>query len=149
MPLGNFVLVKLSFFCSNLLFLFLLSHLTENVGNFNCTTPDDHDGNCISLRQCKSLWSLLNKEQLTVADRKFLKSSHCGTDAKSPLVCCPEATKLPAPGVCGHQVNSAVIENGQSTDITDSPWLVIVFPLKHRLLWFFLLFFSFYFCFSG
>lgn len=56
---------------------------TEN----SCRTPNRLNGNCISLRQCQPLYNLIaNSQEVSDADREFLRQSQCGYEGRNPLV---------------------------------------------------------------
>lgn len=110
-----------------LIYLFIFK---ENSPNLNCSTPNGQNGVCIGLRQCDSLFNLLQKTPLTDADRNFLRMSQCGRVDNMPKVCCPgeasipfEAIKLPQPGasLCGLQVEDRII-GGIKATIDEFNW---------------------------
>lgn len=42
-----------------------------------CTTPDRKRGACIDLRECPSLFNLIRKPNLSIAERNHLRNSQC------------------------------------------------------------------------
>lgn len=42
-----------------------------------CSTPDQKRGICIDLRRCTSLFNLIRKPNLSIAERNFLRDSQC------------------------------------------------------------------------
>lgn len=91
-----------------------------------CKTPDNWDGRCIVLQQCRPLYSLL-QGTLTNDQRTFLRSSQCGREGSKPLVCCPNTfteEDLPSNKHCGVQVSDKIV-GGEDTSINELPWYVM------------------------
>lgn len=56
-----------------------------------CLTAGGKSGICIDLRQCDSLFGLLETTPLTPDKRALLKASQCGTNILQGIhVCCPD-----------------------------------------------------------
>lgn len=98
------------------MFLFFLIR-TESA----CKTPDNYDGNCIVLQQCNSLYKMLRTE-LTTQQRNFLRSSQCGRQGNTVLVCCPTTfTLADLPETCGEQIEDKIV-GGEETNLVEFPW---------------------------
>jgi len=54
-----------------------------------CRTPDENSGTCINLRECGYLFELLQSEEVTEQDRRFLQASQCGYRNGQVLVSTP------------------------------------------------------------
>nr|NP_001138002.1 melanization protease 1, isoform C [Drosophila melanogaster]AAN13300.2 melanization protease 1, isoform C [Drosophila melanogaster] len=61
-----------------------------------CRTPDENSGTCINLRECGYLFELLQSEEVTEQDRRFLQASQCGYRNGQVLV----STPLKSCGIC-------------------------------------------------
>lgn len=105
-------------------------------GQQTCSTPDGRTGNCILLRSCDTLFTLIKKKPLLDEDRTFLSRSQCGwsREENHPLVCCNAlleapvrvgASLLPAVGVCGIQTSERIV-GGDNTKIDEFPWLALL-----------------------
>lgn len=119
---------------SSCLLLLIAAILVD--GQQTCTAPDGKAGNCILLRSCDTLFTLIKKKPLLPEDRSFLSRSQCGwsREANHPLVCCTDplntpirvgATLLPAVGVCGIQTSDRIV-GGVNTKIDEFPWLALL-----------------------
>lgn len=74
----------------------LLKLLTDN--EERCYTPSGANGNCMDLKVCQSLYSLLMKKPINYDDIDFLRRSNCGFIDNKPFVCCPpEEARTPKP----------------------------------------------------
>uniref|UniRef100_A0A1V1G586 CLIP domain-containing serine protease n=2 Tax=Reticulitermes speratus TaxID=60591 RepID=A0A1V1G586_9NEOP len=116
--------------------------------NDNCATPDSKQGQCIDLKKCPVLISLLTMTRpLSPEVIDFLRSSQCGFKGNSPLVCCPMSTPStsgPAAAVeepvdvsndpklvllplniCG-PVSGNKIFNGKKTALFQYPWMALI-----------------------
>lgn len=58
-------------------------------GQLSCFTPGGERGQCISVLNCLSLVTIINKKDRTQQDIDFLRKSKCGYVGKTPKVCCP------------------------------------------------------------
>jgi len=102
-----------------------------------CSAPNGANGRCIALRECDSLFQLLQKRPLLTADRQFLANSQCGYQNNSPYVCCAgdsiaptrgssfSENDLPRPGRCGIQAADRII-GGTETKINEFPWAILI-----------------------
>uniref|UniRef100_A0A182JMK2 CLIP domain-containing serine protease n=1 Tax=Anopheles atroparvus TaxID=41427 RepID=A0A182JMK2_ANOAO len=102
-----------------------------------CRSPEGFPGQCILLRNCNNLLTLIKKKPLLDADRSLLQRSQCGWsfEANHPLVCCAEALEaapvrvgaglLPAPGQCGIQTSDRIF-GGVNTRIDEFPWIALL-----------------------
>lgn len=54
-----------------------------------CFTPNDLNGNCINIKRCPKLRSLLETQRQNASIATFLRNSMCGYEGKDPKVCCP------------------------------------------------------------
>lgn len=86
-----------------------------------CKTPDDWNGNCIVLQQCRPIYNILTVH-LSTEQRNFLRKSQCGHDGTNPLVCCPitfTIDDLPTDN-CGRSINCVPrISGGEITFINE------------------------------
>uniref|UniRef100_A0A182TN45 Peptidase S1 domain-containing protein n=1 Tax=Anopheles melas TaxID=34690 RepID=A0A182TN45_9DIPT len=91
---------------------------------------------CILLRNCNSLLTLIRKKPLLDADRTYLQRSQCGwsTVDNHPLVCCADSLVapvrvgvglLPSPGQCGIQTSDRIF-GGVNTRIDEFPWIALL-----------------------
>lgn len=55
----------------------------------DCNTPNAVAGNCITIRQCMPLLSMLQEKPLRPETVDYLIRSQCGFEGKDPRVCCP------------------------------------------------------------
>uniref|UniRef100_A0A182YGK7 Uncharacterized protein n=1 Tax=Anopheles stephensi TaxID=30069 RepID=A0A182YGK7_ANOST len=102
-----------------------------------CTLPDNRPGQCILLRNCNSLLTLIKKKPLLDEDRTYLQRTQCGwsTAERHPLVCCADsdlvapvrvgAGLLPTPGQCGIQTSDRIF-GGVNTRIDEFPWIALL-----------------------
>jgi transmembrane serine protease 9 len=112
--------------------------------NDNCTTPDNNKGQCIDLKKCPVLISMLTMTRpLSPEVVDFLRNSQCGFKGNSPLVCCPlptppTPTVKPPVDVSNHQnlvflplnicgpVYDDKIVNGKKTALFQYPWMALI-----------------------
>uniref|UniRef100_A0A182R142 CLIP domain-containing serine protease n=1 Tax=Anopheles farauti TaxID=69004 RepID=A0A182R142_9DIPT len=113
----------------------LLVFLGSSAGQ-HCSMPDNSPGECILLRNCNSLLTLIKKKPLLEADRMYLQRSQCGWSKENnhPLVCCPDGLEtpvrlgtglLPVPGQCGVQTSDRIF-GGVNTRIDEFPWIALL-----------------------
>lgn len=92
-----------------------------------CKTPDNWDGKCIVLQECRPLFQLLHLQGqgLTPEQRTFLSRSQCGRNGRNVLVCCPNTfTIADLTGKdCGTHVEDKIV-NGERAGLTEFPWYV-------------------------
>lgn len=91
--------------------------------NNSCRTPDNWNGTCIGLRECRPLLRLLRKD-LPTNVRTFLRNSQCEGDGTNIRVCCPDTltiNELPAPPQCGLEATDKIV-GGLTTSIGEFPW---------------------------
>lgn len=88
-----------------------------------CKTPDNWNGTCIVLQECRPLFNLflgsLSTEQID-----FLRKSQCGSIGDNPLVCCPitfTVADLMSNLRCGLQEADKIM-GGVATTIREFPW---------------------------
>ncbi|KAL2741743.1 CLIP domain-containing serine protease HP8-like [Vespula maculifrons] len=55
----------------------------------DCNTPNQVAGNCITIRQCIPLLTMLQEKPLRTETVDYLTRSQCGFEGKDPRVCCP------------------------------------------------------------
>lgn len=115
----------------------------------SCRTPDNKQGQCIDLKSCPILLSLLTMTRPLPSEViDFLRNSQCGFKGSSPLVCCPlptpSPTEAPKPAVeeppdvsshpnlrllplniCG-PVSANKIVNGNRTVLFQYPWMALI-----------------------
>ncbi|XP_039282791.1 venom protease [Nilaparvata lugens] len=70
-------------------------HYLDTDANVNCRTPDNEEGECISILDCESLYSILEDRRRTPEEYMFLTQSHCGFEGDLPKVCCPLESSEP------------------------------------------------------
>lgn len=70
----------------NFKYFFLLLEYSESFGA--CKTPNGNVGQCVPLRQCPTLYSILSRITLAPVEKLFLQQSQCGYIVNDPLVCC-------------------------------------------------------------
>jgi transmembrane serine protease 9 len=124
-------------------------HSSVSEESDSCRTPDGKQGQCIDLKSCPVLLSLLTMTRPLPSEViDFLRNSQCGFKGKSPLVCCPvpppsttAATKptveeppdvsshpnlrlLPL-NICG-PVSTSKIFNGNRTALFQYPWMALI-----------------------
>lgn len=88
-----------------------------------CTTPDNWNGKCIVLQQCRPLYKTIMRGNLSPQQRNFLRNSQCGRDGANVLVCCPNTfTIKDLPEVCGVQNPANRIFGGIETKRAEYPW---------------------------
>ncbi|EDW95637.1 melanization protease 1 [Drosophila yakuba] len=103
-----------------------------------CTTPDENSGTCINLRECGYLFELLQGEEVTDQDRRFLQSSQCGYRNGQVLICCansrirnqqptirPRTNLLPMAPNCGDNFEDRVV-GGKETGKREFPWMALI-----------------------
>ncbi|CAH1396320.1 unnamed protein product [Nezara viridula] len=85
-----------------------------------CTTPNGEQGNCIHVRSCSALLSLLKKAPENPEYASFLRKSKCGAYAE---VCCPSADQT-VQG-CGKTTVSQHnrVVGGVPADLGAWPWI--------------------------
>uniref|UniRef100_A0A182PPY6 CLIP domain-containing serine protease n=1 Tax=Anopheles epiroticus TaxID=199890 RepID=A0A182PPY6_9DIPT len=107
-----------------------------STSNQQCTLPEGTTGQCILLRNCNSLLTLIRKKPLPDTDRAYLQRTQCGwsTTENHPLVCCSDslvapvrvgAGLLPTPGQCGIQTSDRIF-GGVNTRIDEFPWIALL-----------------------
>ncbi|XP_052863582.1 uncharacterized protein LOC128270220 [Anopheles cruzii] len=120
----------------NLFLSCLLLVILNTVSAQQCNMPDSGIGQCILLRDCNTLYTLIQKKPLLDADRVYLQRTQCGWSAAKnhPLVCCSDGVQapirvgaelLPAPGQCGIQTSDRIY-GGVNTKIDEFPWLALL-----------------------
>lgn len=88
-----------------------------------CKTPDNFNGTCIAVKQCRPISRLMQTE-LSMERRNFWRSSQCDGDGDGIFVCCPNAftvDDLPSTKYCGTQVADKII-GGEETSLNEFPW---------------------------
>ncbi|RZC43210.1 uncharacterized protein BDFB_002243, partial [Asbolus verrucosus] len=117
-------------------------------GGDPCRTPNHESGTCLSIRSCKPMLDLLATipQPLSPKARTFLKSYQCGSERKTPKVCCPsnpilldqnDPAKQPPdvsrhrninllPKDCGHLDTLDKIVNGNKTGLFEFPWMALL-----------------------
>lgn len=78
----NAVIFKLN---SVIIILLLLYYLTA------CNTTDQRVGDCINIKNCKLLLTLMLNPKKNASDVTYLRNSLCGYEGKDPKVCCSNA----------------------------------------------------------
>ncbi|KAK9869224.1 hypothetical protein WA026_002976 [Henosepilachna vigintioctopunctata] len=116
----------------------------------SCHTPRGEEGECIAIRECGGLYTLLGVMPLPHAYGEYLKKSHCGFIGKIPKVCCskdditPRAAKktqnitetddevpiltrsnLPKNDECGTYVERKIY-GGESAELDEFPWMALL-----------------------
>ena len=119
-----------------------------------CTTPDSRQGNCISIKDCSPLISLLTQTRpVPQAVLDFLRKSHCGFEGNNPRVCCPtqttatatQAAEISQPSVeaspdvsnhpnlrllplniCGPYTDDNKVFHGKKTSLFEYPWMALI-----------------------
>lgn len=92
-----------------------------------CKTPDNLNGDCIALQQCRPLYKLV-RINITTEQRTLLRSSQCGRNGDTILVCCPNTftvNDLPSTQYCGKQVGNK-LAGGPETSIYEFPWYELI-----------------------
>uniref|UniRef100_A0A1L8DQA5 CLIP domain-containing serine protease n=1 Tax=Nyssomyia neivai TaxID=330878 RepID=A0A1L8DQA5_9DIPT len=103
-----------------------------------CITPDGQAGVCVDIKECKSLYAILTNQDITDADKTFLRDRHCGFVNGTAAVCCDLETKrdtrsvstvnnlLPKPeeGKCGRETSKHRLLGGQLAQLDEYPWMV-------------------------
>lgn len=103
---------------NNSLFIAIQSHIETP-----WKTPDNWNGHCIVIQQCRPIYDIL-AGPLTTEERNFLRKSQCGHDGTNPLVCCPNTftvNDLPAGQQCGSSVGDKIV-GGEIASIDEFPW---------------------------
>ncbi|KQS38389.1 uncharacterized protein Dere_GG12275, isoform B [Drosophila erecta] len=103
-----------------------------------CTTPDENSGTCINLRECGYLFELLQSEEVTDQDRRFLRTSQCGYRNGQVLICCannrmrnqkptkrPGNNLLPMAPNCGDNFEYRIV-GGKETGKREFPWMALI-----------------------
>ncbi|ERL85365.1 serine protease easter isoform X1 [Dendroctonus ponderosae] len=114
-----------------------------------CRTPNELNGECISLMQCDPLFSLLKKRPISSATADLLRRSQCGFFGSIPKVCCPVeeptlttsttpasnfnvlsgeaivSNLLPDTDICGTGAQNRIY-GGEKADLDEFPWMVLV-----------------------
>uniref|UniRef100_A0A182WQM1 CLIP domain-containing serine protease n=1 Tax=Anopheles minimus TaxID=112268 RepID=A0A182WQM1_9DIPT len=123
--------------CPAVMVPFLLLAILSLAAAQQCNLPDNTAGQCILLRNCNSLLTLIKKKPLLDADRTYLQRSQCGWSQADnhPLVCCSDsglvapvrvgAGLLPTPGQCGIQTSDRIF-GGVNTRIDEFPWIALL-----------------------
>lgn len=115
----------------------------------SCKTPDSKQGQCIDLKSCPVLLSLLTMTRPLPSEViDFLRNSQCGFSGNSPMVCCPVSTpstteaakpavqdppdvsshpnlRLLPLNICGPVFTSKIF-NGNRTVLFQYPWMALV-----------------------
>lgn len=103
-----------------------------------CKTPDNFNGTCIAVKQCRPISRVL-KTDLSTEQRNFLRNSQCGREGDDILVCCPNSftiEDLPSTKYCGTQVADKIVGGGE-TSINEYPWYESNLKIKSLRLQFF------------
>lgn len=119
-----------------------------------CRTPDRGVGNCIPIRECKTMIDFLTKIQRPYSEyiKTKLNAYTCGYDKDTLLVCCPStpinikdptAPTTPAPVLdppdvsghpnlnllpedCGYLDIGDKIRNGINASLNEFPWMCLL-----------------------
>ncbi|KAH8247130.1 hypothetical protein KR032_010672 [Drosophila birchii] len=77
-----------------LLGILCIAHEAKTQCEFSsCLNPNQRSGVCVLIKQCQSLYSVLQQVRLTDSQKQFIRSSGCGMSADGqPFVCCTEDT---------------------------------------------------------
>lgn len=76
----------------SIIYVVCLAFVSRNVfaqSNNECFTPNDLNGECINIRQCPPLLTLLDTQRKNATVAAFLRQSSCGYVGRDPKVCCP------------------------------------------------------------
>ncbi|KAJ8953228.1 hypothetical protein NQ318_015807 [Aromia moschata] len=77
-----------------------------------CYTPRDQYGLCINIKKCAVLIQMLKTQSGDPAVREYLRSSTCGYEGSTPMVCCPQSTVKSDPDVKeGREIDDSSDEN--------------------------------------
>jgi hypothetical protein len=76
------------------------SHLSTESNQ--CRTPNNDFGECLNIRRCPELISILKSVPLNPASVNYLRASQCGYENSGPLVCCPIRTEVQNPNPNGN-----------------------------------------------
>ncbi|XP_024938860.1 uncharacterized protein LOC107265735 [Cephus cinctus] len=71
----------------------------------DCTAPNNVPGNCISIRNCPALLSLLQSRPLTSQTITLLRQVQCGFEGRDPKVCCARTNGNVSPRPGGQQIS--------------------------------------------
>ncbi|TMW50890.1 hypothetical protein DOY81_004034 [Sarcophaga bullata] len=96
--------------------------------NSVCTTPDDWEGDCINIKDCPILVSLLLNVSRTPMETTFLQQSECGQrDDGNVYACCRHQTNelLPDTKHCGQSFENRIF-GGSVTHIDEYPWVALI-----------------------
>lgn len=112
--------------------------------NDECTTPDGSFGDCVPIKECKTIIDFIEKsaKPLSESVKKKLSSYRCKTDTDDVNVCCPYSPiKIEEEGPpdvsnhrninllpqdCGYQPSDFKIVNGQNTLLNEFPWMALL-----------------------
>ncbi|XP_055904457.1 serine protease 7-like [Eupeodes corollae] len=130
--------------------LILCSLVQLSIGQNSCRTPDNRNGNCISIHNCPRLLTLIQQRPLPAEDRIFAQKSQCrGGTGQAPHVCCTpndsvsgnvqiptpastaagaggEGVILPSAPRCGQAAIGDRIYNGNDTLLDEFAWMVLL-----------------------
>ncbi|KAI5740466.1 hypothetical protein M8J76_004123 [Diaphorina citri] len=142
-----------------MIFFVIPSSLQQDYDDSLCSTPRNEIGTCISIRQCRYLYDILNNERNNPRAVQYVKNSHCGLEGRLPKVCCPQHTltnnqptttttrrpnnrngaftKLPSPdnNECGVNAfnSSKRIVGGTPSERGQWPWMAAIgFKIRRR-----------------
>jgi len=111
-----------------------------------CTTPRNEPGNCIGIKLCQPLITILQRRPVSAADADYLRRSQCGFSGNEPKVCCPtsgsynnqdevttrstiykdlNSNLLPGANECGLSTENRIV-GGEVTEIDEFPWMVLI-----------------------
>lgn len=136
-------------------FLFLLVNIfiSQSLGQ-DCVTSRREPGNCIGIRQCPQMISILQRRPLQEEDLQYLQKSQCSFERNNPIICCPTfnpptsrppvTPRTPAtnengnsnpninlrshpllPSDCGIDTEERIV-GGEATDIDEFPWMALL-----------------------
>ncbi|KAJ8971378.1 hypothetical protein NQ317_008967 [Molorchus minor] len=57
-----------------------------------CYTPRNEYGLCVNIKKCVVLIELLRTQSSNESVRNYLRTSTCGYEGTTPMVCCPQTT---------------------------------------------------------
>lgn len=109
----------------------------QGAGRKECLTARKEPGTCINVKQCATLFELVNTRSKDPSTVQYLRGSQCGFEGRTAKVCCPDQQQQQPPSQppqqqlhqrqphqCGHSNPSTIrVIGGKTAELGVWPWI--------------------------